>query len=235
MSAQTYLAVRELDPAEVRVLSPLDLDYPPGLKALMPQPDVFVAGSLLERDSRAVAVVGSRRASSMACQEAFRIAKGLAIRKVTVVSGLAKGIDSAAHRGALAAQDGRTIAVVATGLDLTYPPENVQLDKAIRRRGAVVSRVRLSVEASRDSFLARNAVIAALSIASVIVAADERSGTRNEVGHALALRKPVVFWEPTMREASWARDIVDAGRGFFADDVDALLEKLGDILGLRPS
>lgn len=205
-----------------------DTAYPDQLRSLPRAPaELFVAGSIDERDADAVAVVGSRDASPEALEAAFTIGRSLAEAGRTVVSGLARGIDTSAHRGALSSNGGRTIAVVATGLDLTFPPENSNLDRLIRRRGAVVSRLGPSVPASRESLLARNELVAALSIASVIVIADERSGTRNEMSHALHQGKPVIFWEPTMGKARWARLIEQAGLGSFVASIDALLQRVG--------
>jgi DNA processing protein len=210
------------------VLRIQDAAYPEQLRSLPHAPaELFVAGSIDERDADAVAVVGSRDASPEALEAAFTIGRSLAEAGRTVVSGLARGIDTSAHRGALSSKKGRTIAVVATGLDLTFPPENADLDRLIRRRGAVVSRLGPSVPASRESLLARNELVAALSIASVIVVADERSGTRNEMGHALRQGKPVVFWEPSMGKARWARHFEHAGLGSFVASVDALLQRVG--------
>jgi DNA processing protein len=214
--------------ARTRILAWDDPDYPARLRLIRKGPGtLYVAGSLLPRDSRAIAIVGSRQADARAVAEATQLARSLAALGITIVSGLALGIDTAAHRGALSAADGRTIAVVASGLDMTFPSENRALDFLIRRRGAVVSQLPLGTRPSREAFLARNEIIAGLSAASVVVAAAERSGTRNEMSHTMEQGKPVVFWGPTMASIAWARQLVLEGAGFFAGSVEDLVRRLG--------
>jgi DNA processing protein len=214
-------------PEGVRTIDRGTADFPRLLSALPhPPPVLYVAGALSPLDDGAVAVVGSRRANAEAIAAATALGRGIAQRGRTVVSGLARGVDAAAHRGALSVPGGRTIAVVATGLDLTFPPEHLELDLSIRKRGSVVSSFPLGQPASRSSFLARNELIAGLSIASLIVVADERSGTRTEIEYTLAQRKPVLFWAPLMGDVPWASTLVRHGRAYFVDDVGAVLEML---------
>lgn len=204
-----------------------DPGYPTALLALGDHPAVlYVAGEIMRCDDNAVAVVGSRRASATAIADATAIGRGLAQHGRTVISGLADGVDSAAHRGALSIPGGRTIAVVGTGLNLTFPAQNAALDRLIRSRGAVVSQFPPGERPSKTTFPARNALIAGLAVASVIVVAEERSGTRIEIDHTIAQGKPVVFWAPLMRSATWAHDIVDMGAGFFAEAVGDIVERL---------
>jgi DNA processing protein len=204
-----------------------DPGYPAALLALGDHPAVlYVAGEIMRCDDNAVAVVGSRRASPTAIADATAIGRGLAQHGRTVISGLAVGVDSAAHRGALSIPGGRTIAVVGTGLNLTFPAQNAALDRLIRSRGAVVSQFPPGERPSKTTFPARNALIAGLAVASVIVVAEERSGTRIEIDHTIAQGKPVVFWAPLMRSATWAHDIVDMGAGFFAEAVGDIVERL---------
>lgn len=217
-------AASNFDGSGIRAFRPHDPGYPSGLLALPRHPPVvYVAGQILPTDRDAVAVVGSRRTSPDALGDATFVARGLAERGWTVVSGLARGVDSAAHRGALSVQGGRTIAVVGTGLDLTFPPENTQLDQLIRSRGAVVSQFPPGTDASRTAFPARNEIIAGLSVGSVIIVAAERSGTRIEIEDTIRQGKPVIFWAPQMRRAKWAQELVTRGIGFFAERVDDIV------------
>ena len=208
--------------------------YPVRLLAL-PQPpsEIFVAGSLIAQDAFAVAIVGSRRASAEERQEAFALARDLAVHGVTVVSGLALGIDTAAHAGAIAASGGRTIAVVATGLDQTFPAENRDLDLLIRTRGAVISQLPPQSRAAREHFLARNGVVAALSLVVVVIASDEHSGTRNTINHAHALGRPVAFWAPTMQNERWAQRMTAHTRSYFVANAGEVLQLMGDDPGRR--
>src|SRR5688572_9313265 len=105
---------------------PSDAAYPAPLTALTPAPELWLRGTVMPDDALAVAIVGARRASAYGLEIAEQLASDLAARGVTVVSGFARGVDTAAHRGALAA-GGRTIAVLGAGIDVVYPPENVAL------------------------------------------------------------------------------------------------------------
>src|SRR5213080_2986071 len=120
------------------LLTPGDPRYPALLGVIASPPSVHVRGAIVAADGLAIAIVGARRASAYGLEVAERLAFDLAARGVTIVSGLARGIDTAAHRGALAA-GGRTIAVLGCGIDIVYPPENGRLMRQIETQGAVVS------------------------------------------------------------------------------------------------
>ncbi len=135
----------------------------------------YVRGTLVRDDALAVAVVGSRLATEYGKGMAEEIAAGLAARGVTIVSGLARGIDTAAHRGALRT-GGRTIAVLGSGIDVIYPPENRALAARIEESGAVMSQFEPGVPPFPQHFPLRNQVIAGLALAVVVVEAAERSG-----------------------------------------------------------
>jgi DNA processing protein len=158
-----------------RVLAPTDTDYPALLVATPLPPTLWVCGTLLDGDGLAIAIVGSRRATAYGVEVAERLAADLAARGVTIVSGLARGIDTAAHRGALAA-GGRTIAVLGTGIDGRYPPENRGLADRIEANGALVSQFFPGTPPLAWNFPARNRTIAGLTLGVVVVEAAERSG-----------------------------------------------------------
>jgi DNA processing protein len=154
-----------------------DAAYPPGLRAIPDAPETLhVRGRLRDADALAVAIVGSRRATPYGLDVADVLAADLAARGVTIVSGLARGIDAAAHRGALRV-GGRTVAVLGSGADVIYPPEHRRLADEIAERGAVVSQFAPGTPPLPQNFPARNRVIAALSLAVVVVEAAERSGS----------------------------------------------------------
>jgi len=157
------------------VLRPSDDSYPPLLKEVDGAPDLWVLGTLERADALAVAVVGTRRATPYGMEVAERLAFELAGRRVTIVSGLARGIDTAAHRGALAA-GGRTIAVLGCGIDRIYPPENTRLARAIQDRGAVLTQFSPGTPPLPHHFPGRNRTMAGLSLAVVVVEAPDRSG-----------------------------------------------------------
>ena len=171
--------------AEIEALAALDgrmlvrsaADYPPLVGALPDAPPVIsVRGraELLRRS--AVAIVGARNASANGCAFARMLARELARAGLVVVSGLARGIDTAAHEGALAAS-GPTVAVIAAGADVAYPPENAALMRRIASEGAVVSERPLGATARAKDFPRRNRVIAGLSLGVVVVEAAPASGS----------------------------------------------------------
>jgi DNA processing protein len=146
-------------------------------------PLLYLKGSFAEADRNAVAMVGSRSCTGYGRRMAERIAAGLVKAGVTVVSGLARGIDGAAHRGALEA-GGRTIAVLANGLTTVYPPEHAELAEQVARSGVVLTETPMTVDPQPGMFPARNRIISALSRAVVVVEANERSGALITASHA---------------------------------------------------
>ena len=189
----------------MRLLTVLDPGYPENLRAVHDRPPlIFVAGELVREDARSLAVVGTRQASAGGRALARAIAEHLVERGYTVASGLAMGIDTAAHTAALACE-GRTIAVIGTGLRRAYPPQNAPLQRRIARSGAVVSQFWPDAPPSRRSFPMRNAVMSGMTLASVIVEASQTSGSRMQARLALAHGRPV-FLARGLLEHAWARE-----------------------------
>lgn len=167
---------RRLDDLGASALTLEDADYPPLLKELPDAPPVlYVQGTLSERDRWAIALVGTRKASHYGRDTAFQLAFDLAREGLTVVSGLALGIDAAAHQGALEA-GGRTIAVLPCGIDTIYPPEHRQLARQVADRGALVTEFPPGTGAESKNFPPRNRLISGLSLGVVVVEAPEKSG-----------------------------------------------------------
>ena len=151
--------------------------YPRQLREIHAPPIVlYVWGELTERDQHAIAVIGSRRTTHYGTESAKKLSYQLAYAGLTVISGLARGIDTAAHQGALAAK-GRTIAVIGSGLTKLYPPENAALAEKIRSgNGAVVSEFSMEVEPDRQTFPMRNRIISGWSHGILVVEAGLNSG-----------------------------------------------------------
>lgn len=162
--------------AGISVLTWDDPDYPPLLKQIYDPPFVlYVRGELLPADEWALAVVGTRRASAYGREATRRLTSDLVANGITIVSGLAQGIDSHAHKAALEA-GGRTIAVLAHGLDSVYPPQNRSLAAQIAEQGALVSEFALGTRPEAKNFPARNRIISGLALGTLVVEAGKRSG-----------------------------------------------------------
>lgn len=168
--------MRKLDRYRVRAFTCHDPGYPSRLKQIYDYPPVlYVKGSLLPEDEWCLAVVGTRRATIYGRQVTEEIVTDLARNGITIVSGLARGIDSAAHRSALEA-GGRTIAVFACGLDIIYPAENANLARSIIQRGALLSEYPLGTKPKPESFPRRNRIMSGLTLGTLVVEAGEASG-----------------------------------------------------------
>ncbi len=190
----------------LRLLTVLDGGYPPNLRTVHDRPPlIFVAGELTPQDARSVAVVGARRATAAGTAAATAIAEGLAGEGYVVVSGLAAGIDTAAHRAALEV-GARTVAVIGTGLRHAYPPENAALQRRIAAGAAVVSQFWPETPPARASFPMRNAVMSGFALATVVVEASHRSGARLQTRLALAHGRPVFLLAPLLAQ-TWAREL----------------------------
>lgn len=168
----------ELPRLGARLVRWTDADYPANLKHIAdPPPYLFARGMLTTDDRAAVAVVGARAASEAGLRMAERLGFELAAKGVVVVSGLARGIDGAAHRGAIQA-GGRTIAVLGCGIDVAYPPEHRQLGETIvEQRGALLSELPLGTAPMPENFPSRNRILSGLALGVVIVEAAEKSGS----------------------------------------------------------
>lgn len=162
--------------SDATVLTWDDADYPENLRhSPSPPPVLFVRGVLVPEDRWAVAVVGTRRASAYGREVANTLARELARNGITVVSGLALGIDAVAHQAALDA-GGRTVAVLGSGVDQIYPQQNRQMGEEIIRHGALISEYALGVRPEARNFPPRNRIISGLSRGVVVVEAGQRSG-----------------------------------------------------------
>lgn len=198
--------------AGARLVTVLDDGYPANLR-LIPNlpPFLFYRGSFESADELSVAVVGTRSATDTGVLRAERMAWILAEHQVTVVSGLARGIDTAAHKAALDG-GGRTIAVLGTGITRCYPPENRDLAERIIRTGAVVSQFWPTCPPGKGTFPRRNVVTSGLSQGTVVIEASSASGARMQARLALEHGKKVFLLRSLVADQQWAQDYV-AKRG----------------------
>jgi len=214
--------------AGVTVLVRGEAAYPPALGYMVDPPIVlYVKGTIEPEDAQAITLVGMRKCSLYGQEQAERLAGGLARAGFTVISGLARGIDSAAHRGALAA-GGRTLAVLGNGLATVYPPENARLAQAVIERGALLSEFPINTGPAPENFPRRNRILAALALGTVVVEAGKKSGSLITARLATELGKDV-FAVPNRVDAPGA-----AGVHALLRDGATLVESVTDILDEYP-
>lgn len=200
-TANTIIAARdkispdnELDKVtklKIKVYTWNDKEYPARLKEIDDRPPLlFVKGSLIADDDWSVAVVGTRRATVYGRQVTEEVVTDLSRRKITIISGLARGIDTVAHKAALEA-GGRTIAVFGCGLDMVYPADNLNLARQITEHGALVSEYALGTQPRADNFPRRNRIMSGMSLGVLVIEASEQSGALITAHQALEQNREV--------------------------------------------
>jgi DNA processing protein len=226
-------AARELEQLAAlggRLLLSCEADYPRGLKALEAPPPVLSAlghPHLLQKEM--IAIVGARNASALARKFADILARDLGFAGIVVVSGLARGIDSAAHEAALAVG---TVAVVAGGVDIIYPPENDRLYAAIKNQGVILSEMRLGEAPQARHFPRRNRIISGLSRGVVVVEAAEKSGSLITAQYALEQGREIfaVPGSPLDPRARGANRLIKEGAAL-TESAEDILSVLAPMLG----
>jgi DNA processing protein len=173
---ETYEYMKYLKKQKVDLLLYKDNKYPTLLKEIYDPPAILYCKGKLEIDEVAISIVGSRKASYYGLKMAEKLAYELASLGVTIISGMAKGIDTYAHKGALQTK-GKTIAVLGCGVDVIYPTENAELMKEIEKRGLIISEYPLKTFPKANNFPARNRIISGLSMGTIIIEAGEKSGS----------------------------------------------------------
>jgi DNA processing protein len=215
----------------IDILTEAHPDYPRAIREIHDPPGVlFVRGTLKSQDVLSIAIVGTRHATQYGLRQAERLAGSLARSGLTIVSGLARGIDAAAHRGALAA-GGRTIAVLASGVVNIYPPEHSGLAEEIAACGALVSEAPPYAEPLSGTFPQRNRLISGLCLGVIVVEAAERSGALITARHAMEQGRDV-FAVPGNIDSRTARGchrlIRDGAK--LVESADDVLEELGPLV-----
>jgi DNA processing protein len=211
--------------AGIRMISVLDREYPSNLRMIHQRPPVlFLRGTLDEHDAVSVAVVGTRKATPQGLGQAKELAAGLAARGVPVISGLAAGIDTAAHTTALAA-GGRTVAVIGTGIDRVYPAQNAALQEEIATKGLVISQFLPGAPPTKTSFPMRNAVMSGYALATVVIEAAYQSGARMQARLALQHGRHV-FLMRSLLQHDWARGYAERPGVTVVDNADDVFKGL---------
>jgi DNA processing protein len=206
----------------------LDEEYPPRLKEIDDRPPVlYVRGTLLPDDEWSVALVGTRRATPYGRQAAEHFATDLSRHRITVVSGLARGIDAVSHRAALAA-GGRTIGVLACGLDMVYPPEHTKLAQEIMERGCLMSDYPVGTQPRSEYFPRRNRILSGVSLGVLVVEGDVDSGALITARMALDQNREVFavpgsIYSPTYRGAN---KLIQEGEAKLVAAAEDILEEL---------
>jgi DNA processing protein len=191
---------------------------------------LYIAGKLsIPLPSPRSAVIGSRKASSEGLRAASDIARTLARRGVIIVSGLAEGIDTSAHKATIE-EGGHTIAVLGTPLDRVYPKENFQLQDVIMHNHLAISQFPIGYPIQPKNFVLRNRTMALISNASIIVEAGDASGSLHQGWEALRLGQPLFIWSPTMNDSSlsWPKKMAMYGAMELTDPEEVL-----DVLPFR--
>jgi DNA processing protein len=220
--------LRQWEAEGIHFATLLDDEYPSQLLSIHQRPPFITwRGKQSSSDWRGVAVVGTRHPSPEGIQCASSLAEELALRDVTVISGLAAGIDTAAHLGALRA-GGRTVAVIGTGLRISYPKENRVLQGQIAERGMVLSQFLPDASPSKISFPMRNAIMSGFASATVVIEAGAKSGARMQARLALQHGRRVLLMDQ-LRQHDWARNIGERPGAQFVSSVEEIIAILDRI------
>jgi DNA processing protein len=207
----------------------LDRRYPRSLRQIEQISPMLFATGALQADEVGVAVVGSRDASQHGRQFAAEIAEGLTKRGIAIISGLAKGIDTAAHR-ATVASGGRAIGVLGTGVARVYPEANRVLHARVAAAGVLVSPFWPDWPADRHTLVLRNTTMAGLARASVVVEAGEYSGSRVHARYALTFARPLILSDLVVSSTRWGRTLVGRTGVYVAGSVAEVLGVLDQVV-----
>ena len=207
-----------------------DVRFPRLLQQIYDPPAfLWVRGRLVPEDERAVAIVGTRRATEYGRSAARDLAQALAERGLTVVSGLAYGIDGAAHRGALVPPSGRTLTVLGSGVDRIYPARHTRLAETIEERGAVLSEYPMGAAPDAPNFPRRNRIVSGLALGTLVIEAFEKGGALITARLALEQNREV-FALPSpiqSRAGAGANRLIQRGHAKLVLDADDILDELG--------
>lgn len=217
--------------AGIGVYTCFDPSYPPQLRDIQEMPPVVFTRGTLEDDQRSIAVVGTRTPSPEGHRRALGAASMLADHQIPVISGLAAGVDTAAHTAALNYHS-RTVAIIGTGIERYYPKENQALQDQIARQGLVLSQFWPDASPTRQSFPMRNAIMSGYAAATVVIEASQRSGTRIQARHALNHGRAVIIMKEVL-SVPWAKEISEKPGVTVVGDPDEFLCAVKEVLSAR--
>lgn len=220
--------VREWKDQGLDFVSVLDGRYPNRLREVVDMPPFLFSSGTLKQDDLGVSVVGSRKASKEALEFASDISAMLVDKGLTVIAGLAAGIDAAAHRRALQ-EGGRTVAFIGTGITKYYPAENRALQEQIERRGEVLSQFWPWQGPTRYSFPMRNASMSGYGVATVVVEASEHSGTRIQTRQAQHHGRPIILRDKVVHDTEWAKKLRGKPGVYVVSTVEEVDKRLDEI------
>jgi DNA processing protein len=215
----------------VQVVPILDRRYPERLKGVHQAPPLVFAKGSLVADDVGFCVVGSRESSDRGRATAAAVARELVDRQLAVVSGLARGIDTAAHRAALDA-GGRTVAVIGNGITRTYPAENAALQGEIADKGLVLSQFWPETPPQKHTFLERNATMSGYGLATIVVEAGEQSGARAQARIAVEHGRQVILTDEVVTRNEWAREMVGRAGVHTAGSVGTIMSAVDEIVAM---
>lgn len=227
-SAEADLA--EWDRMGLRLVTVMDSDYPRRLLDIRETPPFLFASGHLLSDDRGMSVVGSRHASPLGLSMAATAAELLVEKGLTVIAGLAAGIDSAAHRAALAA-GGRTVAFIGTGIRKSYPAENRALQREIEERGLVLSQFLPDAPPTKYNFPMRNATMSGYGHATIVVEAGETSGTRIQARLATQHGRPVILARAVAEKTQWGAALAERRGVYVVAGTGELQSAIEQVLG----
>lgn len=220
--------VRAWTRAGYRFLTVLDADYPSQLLGIRETPPfLFYEGSLQTRDE-GISVVGSRSATEWGLRLATEASRHLASEGLTVIAGLAAGIDTAAHQAALAV-GGRTVAFLGTGIAQSYPSSNRDLQREIAERGLLLSQFYPDAPPTKQSFPMRNATMSGYGLATIVIEAGEKSGTRIQARVAGEHGRPVILTDRVAATTTWGAAMVDRPNVYVVSSTAELAKAISDV------
>ncbi|MFI5501011.1 DNA-processing protein DprA [Nocardia asteroides] len=226
------IQLAEWSAADFDLVTILDPHYPGTLREIHQMPPMLFIRGRIEPDLTAVSIVGSRGATADGLALASQLAHGLARRDIAVLSGLALGIDTAAHSATLAV-GGVPIGVIGTGINRVYPAANRQLHADVAAAGALVSQFWPDASPSRQSFPMRNTTMSGLGMASIIIEASEKSGSRIQARVAGEHGRAVILTDRVVEQTTWGKEIQHRPGVFVGSTADDILSIVDDVTAAR--